>query len=127
MPESSASEVTQLLLAWSAGDRSASEKLSPIVRQEPHRLAKIYMSRERSGHIQNVPTERGAGQVALDEALRAPAEIDPRRSRIVELRFFGGLNVEETTEAIRISRRTVTRVELGQGMALPRTHRRTQR
>jgi hypothetical protein len=50
MPEPSASEVTQLLLAWSAGDQSAREKPAPLGRQEPHRLAKVYMSRERPGH-----------------------------------------------------------------------------
>jgi len=50
MPEPSASEVTQLLLAWSAGDQSALEKLAPLVHQELHRLAKAYMSRERPGH-----------------------------------------------------------------------------
>jgi ECF sigma factor len=46
----SASEVTQLLLAWSEGDQSALERLAPLVHQELHRLAKAYMSRERHGH-----------------------------------------------------------------------------
>src|SRR5262245_9051062 len=50
MPGPSGSEVTQLLLAWSAGDQSALEKLAPLVHQELHRLAKAYMSRERPGH-----------------------------------------------------------------------------
>jgi ECF sigma factor len=50
MPEPSGSEVTQLLLAWSAGDQSPLKKLAPLVHQEPHRLAKAYMSRERPGH-----------------------------------------------------------------------------
>jgi len=47
--------------------------------------------------------------VALDDALRDLARFDPRRSRIVELRFFGGLSVEETAEVLRISPRTVAR------------------
>src|SRR5438309_1823570 len=43
-------EVTQLLMAWSEGDRVALEKLIPLVEAELHRLAKSYMRRERSGH-----------------------------------------------------------------------------
>lgn len=47
--------------------------------------------------------------VALDEALRDLAEIDEEQSQIVELRYFGGLTVEETAEALGISPRTVHR------------------
>ena len=47
--------------------------------------------------------------VALDEALNALATFDPRKSQIVELRFFGGLSVEETAEALKLSARTVKR------------------
>jgi len=50
MPKPSASEVTRLLLAWSAGFQSALEKLAPPRRREPHRLAEAHMSRERPGH-----------------------------------------------------------------------------
>ncbi|HEV2860925.1 MAG TPA: sigma-70 family RNA polymerase sigma factor [Pyrinomonadaceae bacterium] len=53
--------------------------------------------------------ERGADVVALDEALEALADLDPRKSRIVELRFFGGLTVEETAEFLDISAVTVMR------------------
>jgi RNA polymerase sigma factor (TIGR02999 family) len=53
--------------------------------------------------------ERGEDLVALDEALQRLAEIDPRRSQVVELRFFGGLGVEETAEVLDISRHTVMR------------------
>jgi RNA polymerase sigma factor (TIGR02999 family) len=56
-----------------------------------------------------VSKERGADFIALDDALKSLAEIDPRRSRLVELRFFGGLSVEETAEALNISPRTVMR------------------
>jgi RNA polymerase sigma factor (TIGR02999 family) len=56
-----------------------------------------------------ISSERGPELVALDDALNALAEIDPRQSRIVELRFFGGLSVEETAEALRISISTVMR------------------
>ena len=47
--------------------------------------------------------------VALDEALDRLAKIDPQQSRVVELRFFGGLNVKETAEVLRISPSTVKR------------------
>src|SRR6185436_10373347 len=47
--------------------------------------------------------------VALDEALTALADIDPQQARIVELRFFGGLTVEEAAEALGISPATVKR------------------
>ena len=47
--------------------------------------------------------------VALDDALHALAALDPRRSQVVELRFFAGLNVDETAEVLKVSRRTVMR------------------
>jgi len=47
--------------------------------------------------------------VALDEALNTLAEADPRKARIVELRFFGGLSVKETAEVIKVSSDTVMR------------------
>jgi len=54
-------------------------------------------------------TERGADLVALDDALTALAETDKRASRVVELRFFGGLSIEETAEALKVSPETVKR------------------
>lgn len=53
--------------------------------------------------------EADADLVALDQALNDLAEIDPRKSRIVELRFFGGLSVDEIAEALCISEATVIR------------------
>jgi RNA polymerase sigma factor (sigma-70 family) len=47
--------------------------------------------------------------VALDDALKTLTVIDPRKSQIVELRFFGGLSVEETAEVLKVSPRTVMR------------------
>jgi RNA polymerase sigma factor (TIGR02999 family) len=47
--------------------------------------------------------------IAIDQALTALAEIDPRRGKVVELRFFGGLTIEETAEALEVSRETVLR------------------
>jgi RNA polymerase sigma factor (TIGR02999 family) len=52
---------------------------------------------------------READFVALDEALIALAEIDERKSKIVELRFFGGLSVKETAEVLKVSPETVMR------------------
>ena len=56
-----------------------------------------------------VSDERGAELVALDDALVALAGIDPRKSQVVEMRFFGGLSVEETAEALHVSVDTVMR------------------
>lgn len=166
-------EVTQLLLAWSAGDKAALDRLMPLVYDELHRLAKAYMHRERAeqtlqttalihevylrlidasqvrwqdrAHFFGVAAramrqilvtaardrgrqKRGGGAlhvsldeallvgpepnddlVALDEALQALVEFDARKSQVVELRFFGGLSVEETAEALGVSVETVHR------------------
>jgi RNA polymerase sigma factor (TIGR02999 family) len=56
-----------------------------------------------------LPEERAAELVALDEALGMLAAIDPRKARIVELRFFGGLSVEETAAVLGVSGKTVIR------------------
>jgi RNA polymerase sigma factor (TIGR02999 family) len=56
-----------------------------------------------------VSQERGADLVALDDALSALAAVDPRKSQVVELRFFGGLSAEETAEVLKVSPDTVLR------------------
>ena len=56
-----------------------------------------------------VATERGHDLVALDDALNALAEMDPRKVQVVEMRFFGGLSAEETAEALHVSIGTVLR------------------
>jgi RNA polymerase sigma-70 factor, ECF subfamily len=56
-----------------------------------------------------VSSEKGADLVALDDALKDLAAIDERKARVVELRFFGGLSVDETAEVLKISSRTVMR------------------
>ena len=56
-----------------------------------------------------VTDKRSPDLVALDEALVSLAKIDPRRSRVVELRFFGGLSIEETAEVLKVSTTTVER------------------
>ena len=163
-------EVSQLLLAWSEGNKTAMEQLMSLVYGELRRLAKHHMRRERAGHTlqttalvheaylrlvdasqvklenrrhffaaasrsmrQVLARERGShkrggaaervsldeamvvggqrdeGLLALDEALEALAEFDARKSQMVELRFFGGLSVEETAEALDVSVETIHR------------------
>ncbi len=166
-------QVTQLLKAWSEGEPSALEKLTPLVYKELHGMARRYMAHQRPGHtlqptalvheafvrlvdsaqvsFQNraqffalcaqvmrrilvdwarsrqaekrggavrlveldetlvVGEKRGRDLVALDDALKALTAQDSRRGRVVELRFFGGLSVEETAEVLRVSPETVMR------------------
>ena len=162
--------VTQLLLDWSKGDEVALEKLTPLVYEELHRLARSYMVKEPPGHTLQTTAlineayirlihgrrvqvrdrthffalsaslmrrilvdfgrsrrsqKRGGGRaipleesaivspqksadlVELHEALEKLAAIDPRKSQIVELRFFGGLTVEETADILNIAPSTV--------------------
>jgi len=61
------------------------------------------------GEALDVAEARGAALVALDDALQALARIDERKSRVVELRYFGGLSMEETAEALKVSTETVKR------------------
>jgi len=171
--EPSTHQVTHLLRAWGDGEQRALDELVPLVYQEMHRLAKRYMSRERSGHtlqttalvneaylrlvdtslvswqnrthfyaicaqvmrrilvdwarsrralkrgaaveplelLESVAVAAGPGTdlVALDDALQALSALDPRKAKVVEFRFFGGLNVEETAGALKVSRETVMR------------------
>jgi RNA polymerase sigma-70 factor (ECF subfamily) len=70
---------------------------------------------KRGGHAQHIPLDseelfspqRSPDLIALDEALDRLAAVDDRKSRVVELRFFGGLTVEETSEVLQLSPRTV--------------------
>lgn len=61
------------------------------------------------GEAADTVAVRGADLVALDDALRDLAEVDWRKSQVVELRFFGGLSVDETALALRVSPSTVLR------------------
>jgi RNA polymerase sigma-70 factor, ECF subfamily len=53
--------------------------------------------------------DRASEMIALDDALRSLAILDPRKSQIVELRYFGGLEIEETAEVVNVSTATVKR------------------
>jgi RNA polymerase sigma-70 factor (ECF subfamily) len=173
---SSPVEVTELLVEWSNGDRTALDRLMPLVYDELHRLSARQIRKESPGHSlqttaliheaylrlidqtrvrwQNraqffgiaaqimrrilvdyarsrgylkrggsvqivsgefwdeaamVPPERCAEVVAVDDALNELAELDPRKSQIVELRFFGGLSIEETAAVLKLSPGTIMR------------------
>ena len=56
-----------------------------------------------------VSTTPGPDLEALDDALNALSEMDPRKAQVVEMRFFGGLSAEETAEALHVSLGTVMR------------------
>src|SRR5664280_3366999 len=72
---------------------------------------------KRGGGVQHVSldqtamvgSERAADLVALDDAMNLLAKLDPRKVRVVEMRFFGGLSVEETAEILKVSAVTVMR------------------
>jgi RNA polymerase sigma factor (TIGR02999 family) len=56
-----------------------------------------------------VSDEKGAAMVALDEALVSLARLDDRQSKVVELRYFGGMSIKETAEVLKVSEGTVRR------------------
>lgn len=72
---------------------------------------------KRGGGAQQIPldeagalaVDRGADLVALDDALAALAAVDARKAQVVELRFFGGLSVDEAAKALQVSPQTVMR------------------
>jgi len=167
-----AGTVTELLLAWRAGDEPALARLTPLVHDELQRIARRCLRGERAGHSLQATAlvheayvrlidarqvdwqnrahflamaarlmrrvlvdaarrrgyqkrggdavrvsltgalraaEKSHDVVALDDALRTLAAMDPRRSEVVELRFFGGLSVAETAAVLAISPETVMR------------------
>jgi RNA polymerase sigma-70 factor, ECF subfamily len=84
--------------------------------------ARARASTKRGGRLQRVDpiainldalpasgTDRAVEMCGLDDALNTLAQKDPRRAQVIELRFFGGLSVEETAEALRVSPQTVMR------------------
>ena len=67
--------------------------------------------RASSVNLDQIPdlSGRGSELIALDDALNTLAQMDPRKARVIELRFFGGLSVEETAEVLKISPQSVMR------------------
>jgi RNA polymerase sigma factor (TIGR02999 family) len=90
---------------------------SMAMRQVLVNHANARLARKRGGGAVNVSIDDGEAAVqreatnvlALDDALKTLHVMDPRKSRVVELRYFGGLSIEETSEALGISTVTVTR------------------
>ena len=166
-------DITALLVDWNNGDKSAIERLLPLVERELHRLAHSYMRREDPDHTlqttalinetylrlidqrkvqwqnrahffgiaaqimrrillnyaraQNrmkrggktihvslseamvMPAEKDRELIALNDALTRLEAIDERKSKVVELRYFGGLTVPEVAEVLKVSEITVMR------------------
>ena len=79
--------------------------------------ARARQSRKRGGTTRRVSLEdahvvsqeRSADLVALDDALQALAAVDARKCQVVELRYFGGLSIEESAEALQVSPETIQR------------------
>lgn len=80
--------------------------------------ARKHQANKRGGEIEKLPIEeeilivsndKSAELLALDEALEELAKIDPDKARIVELRYFGGLSIEETAEVMEVSVPTINR------------------
>jgi RNA polymerase sigma factor (TIGR02999 family) len=167
------SDVTALLHKWTAGDKSAMDRLTPLIYAELRKLARRHLRRERRDHTLqstalvheawlrlvdqkqtqwqdrahffaissqmmrrilvdharaqqrekrgagatvlaldeaiDVPRERSLELIALDDALDDLARLDARQSQVIELRFFGGLSIDETAEALGISKATANR------------------
>ena len=179
MPSAISLEITFLLKAWGAGDRSALDRLIPKLYGELRRMARRYIRKERQGHtlqttalinevylrlvdvnnvdwqdrthffaicaqmmrrilvdaararafvkrggdakrvdhstapnldqIPDASSNRDRELIAIDDALDSLARVDARKTRVIELRFFGGLSVEETAEVLKISPQSVMR------------------
>ena len=79
--------------------------------------ARQHASAKRGGKVERVTLDdkatvsrkRASALVALDEAMQALEEIHPRRSQVVELRYFGGLNNKEASEVLKVSEATIER------------------
>ncbi|MFZ1700295.1 MAG: sigma-70 family RNA polymerase sigma factor [Pyrinomonadaceae bacterium] len=77
--------------------------------------ARARKAEKRSGHklildeAISLPDSRPVDLLALDEAMQSLEQLDPRQAKIVELRFFGGLSIEETAYVLRVSESTVRR------------------
>jgi RNA polymerase sigma-70 factor, ECF subfamily len=79
--------------------------------------ARGHLRQKRGGEHQKVlldealvfSEQQSAEILAVDESLKRLEKVDPRQARVVELRFFGGLNVEETAEVLKVSAKTVKR------------------
>ena len=80
--------------------------------------ARKHQADKRGGEVEKLPIEeeilivshdKSAELIALDDALESLAKLDPQKARIVELRYFGGLSIEETAEVVGVSVPTINR------------------
>ena len=99
-------DVTELLRAWGDGDVAARDRLLPLVRRDKRsgRWARVTLD---EAVLATPPTD--VDVLDLDAAPTSLAAFDERKSRIAEMRFFGGLSLEETGEALGLSVATVER------------------
>ena len=140
-------DLTQLLVNWRNGDRSALDEMTPVLYDELRRVARRLLAGERPDHtlqptalvheaymrlinhakaFQAAKREGYATAITLDDALGVftnpqvdlidldhtldrLTELDPQQGKVVELRYFGGLSIEETAEVMGISTATVKR------------------
>ncbi len=102
-------DVTLLLGKLKRGDQAALAELNPIVYKELRRLAAYYLRNERIGHTLQPTAPVHEVDLAVDEALTRLSRFDPQQCRVVELRYFGALAVEEIAEVLGVSPRTVDR------------------
>lgn len=165
--------ITELLVAWQAGDAAALDRLLPAVHQELRAIARRHMAAEHQGHVlqptalvneaflrltawkdaqwqgrahffaaaaqimrrvlvdyardrrrakrgggalrislsdaDRLATRQQADLVSLDDALTSLERLDRRKGRVIELRFFGGLSLQETADVLKVSVGTVRR------------------
>ena len=94
---------------FAAASRSMRQVLVDLARERGSQKRGGAAERVSLDEAMVVGEQRDEGLLALDEALEALAEFDARKSQMVELRFFGGLSVEETAEALDVSVETIHR------------------
>jgi RNA polymerase sigma factor (TIGR02999 family) len=83
--------------------------LVDFARRRPHAKVPNDVRKVPLDDAPEIAVDRSQDLVALDDALKTLEALDPRKSRIVELRYFGGLSVEETAEVIGVAPITVMR------------------
>jgi RNA polymerase sigma factor (TIGR02999 family) len=95
-------QIMRRILVDAARARAAAKRGGGAVRVE-------HSSAVDLDQIPTVDSDAASSLCALDDALESLAQIDPRRAKVIELRFFGGLSVEETAEVLEVSAQTVMR------------------
>ena len=94
---------------FAVASRTMRSILVDYARRRGHAKRGRNLVRVSLAEVSEISEQRSAEVIALDEALNRLAALDPRKSQIVELRYFGGLSEEEVTEVVGLSRRTVQR------------------